>query len=91
VKKKDRFLPFVEVTWRDSYSVKESAWTSMEEADESHLASKKSALCTSIGAVVKRDKIGLTLAMSMTAGGQVGGLWHIPAGMVVKVRRLRKR
>lgn len=78
-----RFLPFVEVTWDDACN--SAAWKSVEEAEEWHGPVE----CSTVGYLFKRDKKGITLAMSLSKAGGVGGLWHVPAGMVMKVRRLR--
>jgi hypothetical protein len=82
---KKRFLPFVEVTWADSCS--SNAWKSHDEALEWHGPVE----CSTVGYLFKRDKVGVTLAMSISKTGGVGGLWHVPNGMVKRVRRLRAK
>jgi hypothetical protein len=85
--KRGKFAPYVVVDWRDSHTSAKIGWRSFSEVDEYHALP---AVCTSVGLMVKRDKKGITLAMSTTDEGLVSNLWHIPAGMVLRVRRLRK-
>jgi len=83
-------LPLVEVVWNDAHS----------DAEKTELASEvgdfhNPAVITSCGYLVRRNKIGLTIAGCYD---QFHGeeeregyerVMFIPAGMVVKVRRLR--
>jgi hypothetical protein len=87
-RKQGKFLPFVEVTWVDSHSSASSAWRSLKEAEEYHC---EPCVCSTVGFLFKRDRRGLTLAQSVNEQGQVGALWHVPAGMVRRVRRLRAK
>lgn len=83
-----RLLPFVEVTWRDSHTTATTAWRDMEQAEEYH---GEPCECSTVGYLIKRDRRGITLAMSVTQGGLLGALWHVPRGLVRRVRRLRAR
>jgi hypothetical protein len=86
--KRGKFLPYVAVEWKDAHQSARTAWRPLGEAEDYH---DLPCICSSVGFLVKRDKKGLTLAMSMSDEGLLCGLWHIPAGMVRSVRRLRAK
>lgn len=78
--------PLVEVTWHDSFTSRATAWQDTDGVNAFH---GNPAVCHTVGYLVKRDRTGVTLAMSKTDGGQYGSLWHVPAAMVRRLHRLR--
>jgi hypothetical protein len=87
VSKRGRFVPYVAVDWYDSHTQRH-AWNSDQEVNAYH---SEPIVCTTVGMLVKRDKRGITIAMSVNSQGQMGGLWHVPAGMIRRVHRLKAR
>ncbi len=81
----------VVVEWRDSFSARGS-WMS-EELSLSLMEGGGGQAAVTVGYVVKEDSRGIMLAQSYTddAGEerQWGGLWFVPKGCVMKVRRVR--
>jgi len=82
-----RFVPFVEVQWRDSHTPTTTAWRNWAEVKQYHNEPCK---CSTVGFLVRSDKRGVTLAMSVTDGGLFGGLWHVPRGLIIRTLRLRR-
>ena len=72
----------LEVTWRDSMLDNEG-WRSVK----SHLRSRWGDSIHSVGFILRHDKEGITLASSCH-GRRASGVVHIPAGMILKRRRL---
>lgn len=75
----------VVVTWLDARSLR-TAWTTADDAESYH---DEGIECETVGFVVKRDRNGITVAQSRNTEGSVGNLWHVPAPLIRKVRRLR--
>lgn len=73
----------LEVTWRDSM-LDNDGWQSVK----SHLRARWGDSIHSIGFILRDDKEGITLASSCH-GRRAAGVVHIPAGMILKRRRLR--
>ena len=74
----------VEVIWRDSV-LDNGGWMPVRR----HLRPRWGELIHSVGFVLRDDKEGVSLASSVH-GDRAAGVVHIPAGMVVKRRRLRR-
>jgi hypothetical protein len=73
----------MEVRWRDSV-LANGGW----EPVARHLRGRAGDPCYSVGFVLADDKTGVTLASSIH-GSNAAGVVHIPAGMIVKRKRLR--
>ncbi len=73
----------LEVTWRDS-TLDNGGWVTVKR----HLRSRWGDPIRSVGIVLRDDKEGITLAASVH-GDEAAGVVHIPAGMIVKRKRLR--
>jgi hypothetical protein len=75
----------LEVEWLDSY-IELSGWTPIKRMvkNRRHLETR----CVSVGFVLADDKRGVMLAGSVDAGNAAGVI-VIPAGQIVKRRRLR--
>jgi hypothetical protein len=73
----------MEVRWRDS-KLDNGGWLPVKE----HMRGRRGVPCYSVGFVLADDKIGVSLASSVHAD-KAAGVVHIPAGMIVKRRRLR--
>lgn len=76
-------MRIVEVTWEDASSTE--GWMPPDEADGYH---EREYICVTVGYLVKRDKRGVTLSATVNCTGARGGTWHIPAGMIRRVRSL---
>ena len=73
----------LEVTWRDS-TLHNGGWEDISV----HLRGRWGDPCHTVGYVLRDDKKGLTLASSVH-GKRAAGVVNIPAGMVVKRRRIK--
>lgn len=73
----------LEVTWRDS-TLNNGGWHDITD----HLKGRWGDLIHSVGFVLRDDKKGLTLASSVH-GKRAAGVVNIPAGMIVKRRRIK--
>jgi hypothetical protein len=73
----------MEVRWRDS-TLANGGW----EPIRSHLRSRRGFPCYSVGIVLADDKTGITLASSIH-NDMAAGVVHIPAGLVLRRKRLR--
>lgn len=80
--------PLLEVTWDDAFN--NSRWFTQEDAEGWHDSPLR---CVTIGWLVKKDKTGITLAHTVVGSpnvaSDIGSPWHIPTGMIRKVRRIR--
>jgi len=75
----------VEVEWLDSY-VELSSWTPIKRLVKNRR--KLETRCVSVGFVLADDKRGVMLAGSVN-GGNATSVVVIPAGQIVKRRRIR--
>lgn len=73
----------MEIVWRDS-TLDNGGWFSVKQ----HLRARWGDPIHSVGIVLCDDKEGITLAASVH-GNRAAGVVHIPAGMIVKRKRLR--
>jgi hypothetical protein len=74
----------LEIVWLDSHGPDDTGWVSLERARKSHRKYR----IHSVGYVLADDKLGVTLAGTVSEWSAMGVI-HIPAGAVVKRRRLR--
>lgn len=73
----------VEVVWRDAM-LDNGGWFTVK----AHLRGRWGDSIHSVGIVLRDDEEGITLASSVH-GDKASGVVHIPAGTIVKRRRLR--
>jgi hypothetical protein len=73
----------MEIVWRDS-TLDNEGWFSVKQ----HLRARWGDSIHSVGFVLLDDKEGITLASSVH-GNRAAGVVHIPAGMILKRKRLR--
>lgn len=80
--------PLLEVTWDDAFN--SSRWHTQAEAEKWH---GEPVRCITIGWLIKRDRHGISLAHTVMGApvmhSDIGSPWHIPKGMIRKVRRIR--
>lgn len=74
----------VEVVWLDSHGPSEAGWVSLRRARSCHRNLK----VHSVGYVLRDDKLGITLAGTVS-GWNVMGVIHIPRKAIVKRWRVR--
>ena len=77
----DPFVVLVE--WTDSWSNPKSVWIDVADMDHSEC------ICTSVGFVIKWDKLGMSLAISKHET-TYGCVKFIPSGAIRSVRVLKK-
>jgi hypothetical protein len=73
----------LEVTWRDSM-LDNGGWEKIKD----HAAQRWGDSIHSVGFILCDDKEGISLASSVH-GWKAAGVVHIPAGMILKRRRIR--
>lgn len=78
-----RRLPLVEVIWDDCL-----LFTGGWEAHDAVMRQRKRIRQRSVGYILADDKRGIMLAAALSQGGNVFGAHVIPAGQIVKKRRL---
>jgi hypothetical protein len=80
----DRKLPILEVVWSDC-QLFVGGW----EPHADVMRRRGGVLQRSVGYVLADDKMGVVLTSSLSQGGNVYGTVNIPAGQIVKRKRLR--
>ena len=76
--------PLVEVTWKDAAHYSRGTWMS----DPS---TAKPIIAKTVGYLLKRTKQEVVIAQTRSDDlDQWGGIWVIPAGWLIKVKRLKE-
>lgn len=80
--KRQLIHPIVKVYWDDACG--QQGWRSVSDARHSAVET------ISIGYLVKKTKVGVTVAATLNDQGEVNDVVFVPAGMVTKIEILRR-
>lgn len=69
--------------WGDAWGT--SSWDTAARAAEAH----KVLGVTSVGFVIKQDKVGISLCQGFDANGNPAGQHFIPTGMITKIKKVK--
>ena len=78
-------VPILEVIWSDCQLLGINGW----ESHANVMAQRSRVMQRTVGYVLADDKAGVTLTGSLSQMGNVYGTVNIPAGQIVKRKRLR--